>query len=57
MLLVTNRCVALKDLLFFDQSDKSPDSGLQVTTRKCKFVTSCCYRYFNLLLIIIFNCC
>ena len=30
MLLVTNRCGALKDLLFFDQSDKSPDSGLPV---------------------------
>ena len=30
MLLVTNRCVAPKDLLFFDQSDKSPDSGLPV---------------------------
>ena len=37
MLLQTNRSRAPKDLLFFDQSDKSPDSGLQADDAKSKW--------------------
>ena len=38
MLLQTNRCRAPKDLLFFDQSNKSPDSGLQANDAKSKWI-------------------
>ena len=38
MLLLTNRCRAPKDLLFSDQSDKSPDSGLQADDEKSKWI-------------------
>ena len=38
MLLVTNQCRALKDILFFDQSDKSPDSGLRADDELSKYI-------------------
>ena len=44
MCLVTNRCAARKALLFFDQSDKSPDSGLRADDSESK----CIRRPFTL---------
>ena len=44
MCLVTNRCAARKALLFFDQSDKSPDSGLRADDSESK----CIWRPFTL---------
>ena len=38
MLLVTNQCRAVKDILFFDQSDKSPDSGLRADDELSKYI-------------------
>ena len=44
MCLVTNRCATRKALLFFDQSDKSPDSGLRADDSESK----CIRRSFTL---------
>ena len=44
MCLVTNRCAARKALLFFDQSDKNPDSGLRADDAESK----CIRRPFTL---------
>ena len=38
MCLVTNRCAAQKALLFFDQSGKSPDSGLRADDAESKCI-------------------